>query len=216
MSSPPISISHRLFLMQRRSCKLSFLFPPRRQSAPESLPSLWNVTLTKKFNVNVKITASWPTVILPKRHVKLYKLQKWTIKRLTRFHNPQNDFNPFYFSSSFSTRAYFCICNLVPRVLSYPPHGARERARRRDPREWGCCICSVIFKKKKKTLCFFSSLLICPLARLKPPTSFPGENPGNEVVKPPASQVSQAIELYVNLCVKFSKCKVRRPPLSEI
>ena len=78
-------------------------------------------------------------------------------------------------------------------------------------------VFALLFKKtKKKTLCFFSSLLICPLARLKPPTSFPGENPGNEVVKPPASQVSQAIELYVNLCVKFSKCKVRRPPLSEI
>ena len=38
MSSPTISISHRLFSMQiskfqRRSCNLSFLFPPRRQSA---------------------------------------------------------------------------------------------------------------------------------------------------------------------------------------
>ena len=75
-------------------------------------------------------------------------------------------------------------------------------------------VFALLFKKKKrKTLCFFSSLLICPLARLKPPTSFPGENPGNGVVKPPASQ---AIELYLNLCVKFSKCKVRRPPLSEI
>ena len=62
-------------------------------------------------------------------------------------------------------------------------------------------VFALLFKKtKKKTLCFFSSLLICPLARLKPPTSFPGENPGNEVVKPPASQ---AIELYVNSCVKF-------------
>ena len=71
-------------------------------------------------------------------------------------------------------------------------------------------------KKKRKTLCFFSSLLICPLARLKPPTSFPGENPGNGVVKPPKPPASQAIELYLNLCVKFSKCKVRRPPLSEI
>ena len=35
MSSPPISISHRLF--ERCSCKLSFLFPPHSQSAPESL-----------------------------------------------------------------------------------------------------------------------------------------------------------------------------------
>ena len=89
------TFSMQIFKFQRRSCKLSFLFPPRRQSAPESLPALWNVTLTKKFNVNVKITASWPTVILPKLHVKLYKQQKWTIKRLTRFHNPQNDFNAF-------------------------------------------------------------------------------------------------------------------------
>ena len=42
MSSPPINISHRLFLMQivkfqRRTCKLSFLFPPRLQSTPENL-----------------------------------------------------------------------------------------------------------------------------------------------------------------------------------
>ena len=42
-SSPPTSISHRhfrcrsIFKFQRRSSKLSFLFPPRRQSAPESL-----------------------------------------------------------------------------------------------------------------------------------------------------------------------------------
>ena len=42
MLSPLISISLRLFSMQilkfqRRSCKPSFLFPPDRQSAPESL-----------------------------------------------------------------------------------------------------------------------------------------------------------------------------------
>ena len=42
MSSPPISISHRkssmhIFNFHRRSCKLYFLFSPRRQSAPESL-----------------------------------------------------------------------------------------------------------------------------------------------------------------------------------
>ena len=43
MSSPPISTSHRhfrcrsIFKFQRRSCKLSYLFPPRHQSAPESL-----------------------------------------------------------------------------------------------------------------------------------------------------------------------------------
>ena len=42
MSSPPISISHRkssmhIFKFHRRSCKLYFLFSPRRQSAPESL-----------------------------------------------------------------------------------------------------------------------------------------------------------------------------------
>ena len=42
MSSPPISISHRkssmhIFNFHRRSCQLYFLFPPRRQSAPESL-----------------------------------------------------------------------------------------------------------------------------------------------------------------------------------
>ena len=50
-------------------------------------------------------------------------------------------------------------------------------------------VFALLFKKTtKKTLCFFSSLLICPLARLKPPTSFPGENPGKEVVKPPASR----------------------------
>ena len=44
VSTPPISISHRLFRcrylfkLQRRSCKLSFLFPPHRLSVPESLP----------------------------------------------------------------------------------------------------------------------------------------------------------------------------------
>ena len=93
----------------------------------------------------------------------------------------------------------------------------RERGRAGEILGNEVVVFALLFKKKKKkTLSFFSSLLICPLARLKPPTSFPGENPGNEVVKPPASQVSQAIELYVNLCVKFSKCKVRRPPLSEI
>ena len=41
MSSPPISISHRLFRcrinFQRGSRKFSFLFPPRRQSAPQGL-----------------------------------------------------------------------------------------------------------------------------------------------------------------------------------
>ena len=39
MSFPLISISAsmQIFKFQRRSCQLSFLFPPRRQSAPESL-----------------------------------------------------------------------------------------------------------------------------------------------------------------------------------
>ena len=75
-------------------------------------------------------------------------------------------------------------------------------------------VFALLFKKKKKNaLLFLFTAHLRPLARLKPPTSFPGENPGNGVVKPPASQ---AIELYLNLCVKFSKCKVRRPPLSEI
>ena len=43
MSSPPISTSHRhfrcrsIFKFQRRICKLSYLFPPRHQSASESL-----------------------------------------------------------------------------------------------------------------------------------------------------------------------------------
>ena len=41
ISSPPNSISHRfsmqIFKLQRRSCKLSFIFPPRRQSAQDSL-----------------------------------------------------------------------------------------------------------------------------------------------------------------------------------
>ena len=32
------TFSMQLFKFQRRSCKLSFLFPPRRQSAPESTP----------------------------------------------------------------------------------------------------------------------------------------------------------------------------------
>ena len=33
------TFSMQIFKFQRRSYKLSFLFPPRRQSAPESLPS---------------------------------------------------------------------------------------------------------------------------------------------------------------------------------
>ena len=37
MSSPPNSISTQIFKLQRRSCKFSFLLPPRRQSAPERL-----------------------------------------------------------------------------------------------------------------------------------------------------------------------------------
>ena len=41
MSSPPISISHRLFhagiQIPEMSCKLSLLFPPRRKSARERL-----------------------------------------------------------------------------------------------------------------------------------------------------------------------------------
>ena len=32
-----VDFSMQIFKFQRRSCKLSFLFPPRRQSAPESL-----------------------------------------------------------------------------------------------------------------------------------------------------------------------------------
>ena len=97
----------------------------------------------------------------------------------------------------------------------FSPTRPTERERGRAGEIFGneVGVFALLFKKKKNTLCFFSSLLICPLARPKPATSFPGENTGNEVVKPPASQVSQAIELYVNLCVKFSKCKVRRPPL---
>ena len=31
------TFSMQIFKFQKRSCKLSFLFPPRRQSAPESL-----------------------------------------------------------------------------------------------------------------------------------------------------------------------------------
>ena len=56
MSSPPISISYRhfrcrsIFKVQRRSCKLSFRFPPRRQSVPESLfagyPGTGNLSLS--------------------------------------------------------------------------------------------------------------------------------------------------------------------------
>ena len=40
----------------------------------------WNLPLAKKLLVNDKITASCSTNILPKRHIKLYKQQKLTLK----------------------------------------------------------------------------------------------------------------------------------------
>ena len=51
--------------------------------------------------------------------------------------------------------------NLVPRVVSYPPYRARERAGRREPRQRGCVEFTV--------LCFSSvnkyklSLFLCQL-----------------------------------------------------
>ena len=55
------------FKFQRRSCKLSFLFPPRRQSVPGSLitgyekisvghswTTLWNLTLTQFLNITAE------------------------------------------------------------------------------------------------------------------------------------------------------------------
>ena len=88
----------------------------------------------------------------------------------------------------------------------FSPTRPTERERGRVGEILGNEVVVFALLLKKKTLCFFSSLLICPLARPKPPTSFPGfsptrptllslslslsrsvgwvgENPGNEVVK---------------------------------
>ena len=65
----------------------------------------WNLTLAKKLLVNDKITASCSTNILPKRHIQLYKQQKWTLKK-----------GKARGVASFSTRVVVC---LVPRRLKY-------------------------------------------------------------------------------------------------
>ena len=46
------TFSMEIFKFQRRSCKLSFLFPPRRQSGPESLLPGYYVYCHQYDNMN--------------------------------------------------------------------------------------------------------------------------------------------------------------------
>ena len=72
------------------------------------------------------------------------------------------------------------------------------------------------YLKKKKYALLFLFTAHLPSRQTETGNLVPRREPwerGCETASFAASQVSQAIELYVNLCVKFSKCKVRRPPL---
>ena len=85
------------FKLHRCSCKLSFLFPPRRQSASESLLACWT-----KLQLRV-------TQMSPEHYIKRYKQQNWRVcENLLDWQVFKNQ-NFSRFPSSLSICASFCI-----------------------------------------------------------------------------------------------------------
>ena len=60
------------FIFQRRSCKLSFLFPPHHQSAPESLQQSINMVQSTLSKTDTFGMASMSVL---ERHVRLIEIQ---------------------------------------------------------------------------------------------------------------------------------------------